>query len=286
MNNKKKTTPQKKNRLLHFEDCASAIDQLFKKSLEENGAAAFNEFWDFTRKFNHLSVYNTMLVMVQRPGATAVGTRKQWLDIGRVVQPDAVPIVILQPFGPVLFVFELGDTEGEPVPAQDMSTLFAKGIPTEKLWENTIKAAENYSVVVEESKQHGMDLAGTAARLTDFPSVEPKKKEKRFRVRINVNHDLPTRFATLAHELGHIYCGHVGGDLKGRWPNRFRLTSETCELEAEAVAWLVCQRNGITTRSKEYLSSLIPRANHEDVSMYAIFEAANRVESRTAPKKK
>ncbi len=286
MDNKKKLSGQEQNRLLHFEDCASAIDQLFKKALKKKGSSAFGEFWDFTQKFNHLSVYNTMLVMVQRPGATAVGTRKQWRDIGRLVQPDAVPIVILQPFGPVLFVFELGDTEGKPVLAQNMSTLFARGIATENLWDNTIKAAETYSIVIEESKQQGMALAGTAAKLADFPSLEPKKTEKRFRVKINANHDLPTRFATLAHELGHIYCGHVGGDLKGRWPNRCKLTNETRELEAEAVSWLVCQRNGITTRSKEYLSSLIPQANHKDVSMYAIFEAANRVESRTAPKKK
>ena len=97
---------QEQNRLLHFQDCASAIDQLFQEALKNQGVSAFNTFWDFTRQFNHLSIYNTMLVMVQRPGATAVGTRKQWEHIGRFVQPDAVPIVILQPFGPVLFIFE------------------------------------------------------------------------------------------------------------------------------------------------------------------------------------
>ena len=277
---------REQNRLLHFEDCASAIDQLFQQALEDGGVSAFDKFWNFTRQFNHLSVYNSMLVMVQRPGATAVGTRKQWRSIGRYVQPDAVPIVILQPFGPVLFIFEIGDTEGSPVPAENMSSLFATGIVLNKLWENTIKAAEKYNVIIEESKQQGMALAGTAARLTDFPDIETGKDIRRFRIRLNANHDLPTRFATLAHELGHIYCGHIGRDYKGRWPNRNQLTSETRELEAEAVAWLVCQRNGITTRSKDYLSSLMPQANHQDVSMYAIFEAANRVESRTAPRKK
>jgi hypothetical protein len=53
------------------------------------------------------------------------------------------------------------------------------------------------------------------------------------------------------------------------------------ELEAEAVAWLVCQRNGITTRSKEYLNTLIDDAALKVVSLYAVYEAANRVESRT-----
>lgn len=276
---------REQNRLLHFEDCASAIDQLFQTALKEKGSSAFDDFWNFTRQFNHLSVYNAMLVMVQRPGATAVGTRRQWQRVDRYVQPDAVPIVILQPFGPVLFVFEYGDTGGKPVPAEKMSSLFASGIVLDRRWKNTTKAAEKYNVVIEESKQQGMALAGTAARLTNFPSTETGKNKCRFRVRLNANHDLPTRFATLAHELGHIYCGHIGADSKGRWPNRCHLTTETRELEAEAVAWLVCQRNGITTRSKDYLSSLIDKADKQNVSMYAIFDAANRVESRTAPKK-
>ncbi len=58
---------------------------------------------------------------------------------------------------------------------------------------------------------------------------------------------------------------------------------EQRETEAAAVAWLVCQRNGVEARSKEYLSSLIGRVDLAQVSLYAIFEAANRVESRTQP---
>jgi hypothetical protein len=51
----------------------------------------------------------------------------------------------------------------------------------------------------------------------------------------------------------------------------------------EAVAWLVCQRNGVHARSKEYLGSLLGRVDLGQVSLYALFEAANRVESRTQP---
>ncbi len=273
------------NRLHHFEDCATAIDHLFQYALQKDGTRAFDQFWDFTQKFNNLSIYNSMLVMIQRPGATAVGTIAQWKEIGRHITPDAVPIIILHPFGPVHFIYELGDTAGKPVPAQEKNSLFASGVALDTLWKRVIKAAEKYNVEIVESQQQVIALVGTAASFTDYPSLETGKK-RCFRVKLNANHDLPTRFAILAHELGHIYCGHIGRDHKGRWPNRSKLTSATHELEAEAVAWLVCQRNGITTRSKDYLSSLIRKANHQQVSMYAIFEAANRVESRTTPKKK
>lgn len=103
------------------------------------------------------------------------------------------------------------------------------------------------------------------------------------RVRVNANHDLPTRFATLAHELGHIYCGHLGGELKGRWPDRSALSYEIRELEAEAVAWLVCQRTGVVSRADAYLASLVTEERIGQVSIFTIFEAANRVEARTSP---
>jgi len=74
------TDPQVQNRLLHFEDCASAIDQLFLAALAEKGHCAFDEFLDFARRFNNLSVYNAMLVKLQRPGAAAVGSRSQAID--------------------------------------------------------------------------------------------------------------------------------------------------------------------------------------------------------------
>ena len=274
------------NRLLHFEDCSHAIDQLFRSAFDDQGSDAFIEFLDFARKFQNLSIYNAMLVRLQRPGAAMVGSRRQWRSLGRNVLPDAIPIVILIPFGPVQFLFELGDTEGATLPGQDRNPLFARGEFREDLFKNTKKAAENFAVEVVETDQYGEYLAGTAAGLGVCPERVSGVNQRAFRVKLNTKHDLPTRYATLAHELGHIYCGHLGADAKGRWPNRHSLllNQKAQELEAEAVAWLVCQRNGIETRSKEYLKQLISEEGVKAVSLYAVYEAANRVESRTMPK--
>lgn len=274
-------------KLALFEDCATAIDQLFQQALESKGPAAFDEFLGFMSGFNNLSVYNAMLVRVQRPGAAAVGSRRQWKAISRQVKPDAVPIVVLQPFGPVRFVFEIGDTEGKEVPGEGLNTLFAQGHVPQEQYDRTKAAAQKYGIEVFETKQYGALLAGTAAAMRETPEVlvQATKKAARFRVKVNAKHDLPTRFATLTHELGHIYCGHLGGDHKGRWPARQNLSHAQRELEAEAVAWLVCQRTGVSPRSKEYLSALATPEQIASVSIYSIFEAANRVESRTVPQK-
>jgi hypothetical protein len=146
-------------RLFHFEDCAGAIDQLFKNALESKGASAFDEFLKFVHGFNDLSVYNAMLVRVQRPGASAVGSRKHWAEIGRWVKPDAVPVVILQPFGPVRFVFEVSDTEGKAIRGQQASTLFADGEVSQKLYDRTKAAATKYSIEFQETDQYGPNMA-------------------------------------------------------------------------------------------------------------------------------
>ena len=272
-----------KNKLTHFEDCAQAIDQMFQAALRDQGPDAFNTFLTSARNFNNLSIYNAMLVRVQRPGADMVGSRKQWRKIGRMVLPDAIPIIILRPFGPVQFLYEQNDTKGRPIPGQDQNPLFAQGVVPEELYGRTKAVAENFAVTVVETEQYGNSLAGTAAGIGTCTESTPGEKQWNFRVKLNAKHDVPTKYATLAHELGHIYCGHLGGDSNGRWPNRrtLFLTEQAMELEAEAVAWLVCQRNGITTRSKEYLNTLIDDAALKVVSLYAVYEAANRVESRT-----
>lgn len=280
------------NRLLHFEDCQSAIDQLFAEALATNGVDGFHEFLDFVARFNNLSIYNAMLVRVQRPGSGAVASRRKWKTIGRHVKADAIPIVILRAFGPVSFVFEQGDTEGDSLPGEYENPLFAAGELSPTIYERTCKSATTYEIEVEETRSYGALLAGTASGINIMPGTctaicaEDGKETTIFLIKVNATHNLPTRYATLAHELGHVYCGHVGADSKGRWPERTHLNYAQRELEAEGVAWLVCKRNGVLTKSREYMSSLMKDMDLSQISMYAIFEAANRVESRTSPMEK
>jgi hypothetical protein len=77
-------------------------------------------------------------------------------------------------------------------------------------------------VVIELIENYGSGLAGTAAVLhrTDGSFLTRDPDAARFRVKINRQLDRPGRFATLAHELGHTYCGHLGGDARDRWADR------------------------------------------------------------------
>lgn len=66
-----------------------------------------------------------------------------------------------------------------------------------------------------------------------------------------------TRYATLVHELAHLYCGHLGTPNGRWWPDRQNLSDTVCEFEAESVSCLVCTRLGIDTASEEYLAGYV-----------------------------
>jgi hypothetical protein len=89
------------------------------------------------------------------------------------------------------------------------------------------------------------------------------------------------RFATLVHELAHVYCGHLVAPSGVWWP--LRRVDYTCrEFEAEAVAWIVCARQGIDPGSYRYLEGFLrPGARLPDVSLNQIMVAANHIEGLT-----
>ena len=268
-------------RLRTFAECASAIDRLFQDALASSGPDAFTEFIDFARRLSNLSVYNAMLVRLQRPGAAAVATEKRWLAVRRRVRPGALPIVVLRPFGPVSFLYEVSDTEGKPLPGEQANPFVAHGKLDEIEWGKVLKLHREKNNVRIEERNFGSLLAGNARSLQTMPTLLPESGAPEWLVQLNVNHDLPTRFATLAHELGHIFCGHCGPHLKGAWPDRSRLPYPARETEAEAVAYLVCSRRELKVASRQYLSELIADVDLRQVSLYAIFEAANRIEGKS-----
>jgi len=97
---------------------------------------------------------------------------------------------------------------------------------------------------------------------------------------INRNHDPATQFTTVAHELGHLCLGHLGPDKKLKVPERPRLDHDQREFEAESVAYLVCERNGVHSKSETYLSKYAkPNTMIEHIDLYQVMRAAGQVES-------
>ena len=90
------------------------LDKLFNDIGTYRKCTDFNELIKFIKKFPRIAPYNAMLIHIQKPGSNYVASATEWKKrFNRTIKPGARPLVILRPFGPVAFVFELSDTEGE-----------------------------------------------------------------------------------------------------------------------------------------------------------------------------
>jgi hypothetical protein len=80
------------------------------------------------------------------------------------------------------------------------------------------------------------------------------------------------------HELGHLYCGHVGTHDDRRWPDRRRLSEETVETEAESVAYLVCLRMDPSVQMPHHLHEYVGRGLARPfIDVNRIVTAAGRI---------
>lgn len=101
-----------------------------------------------------------------------------------------------------------------------------------------------------------------------------------YRIHINRNHAAPVQFATLAHELGHLFLGHLGPDTKLNVPERPSMNHRQRELEAESVSYLVCSRNRVASKAQTYLKDYIQENTTIDrIDLYQIMRASGQVES-------
>jgi antirestriction protein ArdC len=84
----------------------------------------------------------------------------------------------------------------------------------------------------------------------------------------------------LAHELGHLFLGHLGPDKGLKVPKRPQMKHAQEELEAESVSYMVCARNGVTSKSETYLSNYVTQNTTVDhVDVYQVMRAAGQVET-------
>ena len=253
-----------------------SLDDLVSRALAYRTGPELKALFDFMKRFPHLAPYNAMLLHVQNPGIGYALPARFWeRDYHRQVRPGARPYVILQPFGPVAFVFELSDTE--PInPAVDLvpeivtNPFPAKGQPSIGALENLISACLEVGIEVER-RDRGTVLAGSVQRLT--------YRTPPFHLVLNSKHSEAQQLGTLAHELAHVFCGHLGALEGGFWPDRRYTNKVTREFEAEAVAHLVTDRLNLDIGSVQYLAGYLvggkPLPNH---SLDTVLKAVNKIE--------
>jgi hypothetical protein len=274
-----------------------ALDELFSLTRQYKSTQSYHNLLEFIARFRFYAPYNAMLVHVQMPGATFVCPPHRWRDNYRHrIRFGARPLVILQPMGPVMFVFDVSDTEpldgAPPLPREVTYPFEPRGAKVGNQLDQTIENAKRDGVRVG-SRDAGSQSAGVirVANAAGYLEVTTKLKPQREFVKVAVKYEIllnsdqsrEGRYATLVHEFAHLYCGHLGiPNQKWKWwPDRKGLSEGIREFEAESVCYLVCQRLGIDNPSHEYLAGYVDNNKDKDVppiSLECVMAASGLIE--------
>ena len=274
----------------------STIDRLFRDIKDYRRSEEFMKKLDFYAKFPYIGVYNAELVALQRPGARFVLTAKKWSDkYNRVIKPNARPLIILVPFYPVEFLYDISDTKPRDENRKDddsiierivnrhrMSCMRNTGYYMQGVYENLPK----YGIYLNSHYVVGSEIhAEIRADRSETIEVQVYKdlivsNHNYFTISVNAYSEAEA-LAAVFHELGHLFCHH----LEHPWcKERFYANSDEekviKEFEAEVVSHLVCSRLDIESNSVKYLADyfaindVIP-----DISLEHVFQAVDTIQS-------
>jgi antirestriction protein ArdC len=221
-------------------------------------------------KFHRYSFNNQLLILCQRPNATRVAGYRKWQEFGRHVRKGEKGIAILAPCKyrtkieddsgeemtvqsirgfRVAYVFDVSQTEGEPLPEVDsLRPKLLEGEAPEGIWDRLVELAtsEGFDVVRQRRNAENGYCDFGEREIGVRPDVTPAQAVK-----------------TLVHELGH-------GLLHGNDTIR---TREVKEVEVESVAYVVCDAVGLDTG--DYSFSYVARWSNGDTEL--LRTAAERV---------
>lgn len=257
------------------EESTSALAKLITDSKLYTHSKDYKELLDFVVKLRNFAPFNAMLLQIQKPGLSYAASARDWTErFGRWPKEGARPLLILRPFGPVDLVYDVMDTEGNPLP-EDVKSFSAHGIVDPGrliVFQKRLKERN----IVWKSIDAGDNRAGSI-RIIKRPSTD--EEHTHYQIQINRNHEPPVQFATLTHELGHLLMGHLGANKNFRAPCRLGLSHAQAELEAESVSYLVCKRNGVASKAETYLSNYVElNTTLDDIDIYRILCSVGEIE--------
>ncbi|GMA33179.1 ImmA/IrrE family metallo-endopeptidase [Litorihabitans aurantiacus] len=209
--------------------------------------------WQFWPRF---AIYNGLLIVSQRPSATHVESPETWRTrYGMVPLPHEQPLLLLHQGGPLGFVFDASQVEPGPEPGThryEAEQPFARPAFADapQVVATLVEAVKARGVRVV---QHGLGVVrGGHVMATSSGAVQevttgrrpPVVEQVPVSFDVSLNSRLPPteQLATLVHELGHLYCGHLGPDPalertgQGLWLEREGLEHAQREAEADFVA--------------------------------------------------
>lgn len=231
-----------------IEQLANETDAARQSELFRNYLKASAAFWDY-------SWHNQMLIWKQKPDASFVGGFNTWLKCARYVRKGEKGIAILAPmffkdknadgdetkriWFKVVYVFDISQTDGTPLPELPTKSTGERGAD---MLTRLLRFAESRGITVRFVDQCCLNGAAGTSRGKE---IEIRTAET----------DITTQAATLAHEIAHSLLHWDADGHKITMRDGKEIGKQQRELEAEAVAYVVCSYFGIQSPSDFYLAA-------------------------------
>lgn len=266
------------------------IDELQHLVKEFRDSSRFQEMLDYVGRARHIAPYNAMLIQMQMPGSKFAFTGKGWREYDRMPKPNAHPLIVLKPFGPVQCMFDYSDTE--PIPGaedyseDDLMAMWETGIKKmngvidKKKYERLVNHLNSYGIYLDDNMLASNTYGGYIMPYKHAITAPINKKSvlyglSEFMISVNHRQSETQKFHTICHELGHLFCRHHFYTPK---KVRQNITLKQMEFEAETVAWLMCKRHGVDNPSEEYLATFAPEGEIPYCSSDYIMKAVTEIE--------
>ena len=258
------------------------IDELFKRSKKYQGSKEFVRFFNFIAKFNHYSRFNSMLVYLQDESVTFFGGASFWRNkFHRYLKEEARPYVILQPFGPVMLVYDIFETEGYETPEEFLEKglgtkpFEVKGRINPKILDDCIYIAESLGIKVSVKPLSYFNAGYVTTIVRGYIEIALKE-----------GMSYEQNLSVLIHELAHLFLGHTGHKSLNKDNNKKeikliyrKLTRTAEELEAETISYLICKKLGIQTQAAQYLAGYITcNKDLEEFSHELVIKTADKID--------
>ncbi|MGN0824469.1 MAG: ImmA/IrrE family metallo-endopeptidase [Candidatus Coproplasma sp.] len=270
------------------------IFPIYKYALRNGTYEDFINLAIFLREKRYYSFYNAALIYCQRRGVGWIETERGWKKHGRYLKPDAKPIVIMQAFSPINFVYDVEDTYGND-DYPPIQRLVYKPINTLErvnlsFIENVLRRNHIYF-----GKEHLGDRNDGFAQYLPDPIISvipynksnkpPKKILQFYAVVVNETKSVTQQLLAIIHELGHIYCGHLP-TFKGAQKYGFLsfsrevnedISVEQAEFEAEAVVKFICDRLDVKYDNYTYLNGYKINGKIPKIDLNAVISATDKI---------
>ena len=227
---------------------SASIDALAQAVDAVRASETFRQFLAMQARFHRYSWHNSILIATQRPDASQVAGYRTWQSMGRQVRKGEKGIAIIAPcpfkrevkkseseaetvdgiFFRVVHVFDIAQTDGEELPTVDVPTVDAMA---DKLLADLCRVAVSRGIRVDFKP-----LSGGTFGVSKSGAID-----------IDNRHASGQQAKTLAHELAHEAL---------HWKIDGPITRNIAELEAEAVAFVVCMHFGldVEVRASRYIA--------------------------------